>query len=811
MSGKSKEEMLKAWKQKQKLADQRRKEKLSEHLGKSELFNEKVNKMRAKKQLEIEEKKKRRLSKERAVRKSKNYKLKLIKQKAEEYKMKASEISFLMMLEKETKRRDLDLKLEETHERKMKIIHNIQKEKNKKRKRRESHLEKQRQNEEDAQKKLIKKYKGKMGRAKKLRKAALNEKVKGKGSARKIKLKSKPKILLLDFSDNLDAMKLEMKLAKEQLDQRMEKGVKVKVKVKPKDKDLSNDDERASSFDFADLSLDPEQKAIRKRKESGACDNTLRKKNKKRKRKKKKQIKKEKVNELLSSEPKQHQNDNTLHDYYKFLIKESDYSTKKRKLSFNSLLSEDIDQKQTMQMASQLMNDKFEDSSLKTSQLSLEKSKEMESLNLSQNKEKDLPTIKDSIPRISEMPELICRDIKQTKKESGVQQTRLCILCDVVLEDETDKEHLLNKNHKKNKSQYVYTSLEESNCIILCSNRELVNERLSYLKKKSKKIRYQISIQCMKFESKNVSKENYPSENKKKLQTLALELEKQMRSTKRDLDTIRNIFIQFRKTLDKNIENDLHLCRQIKIPILLIDFFKSVVSCPKFELNTMIELINDHFSLLLKICLLRENRISIYYNNRVTSLVDLLLWAWVNMQKHVLCMNFLPDIFHTLNLLLKQRLFSNSGVIKPLVIKYTLYSGLFQKIRQKFLNYASNNILVLNPRIAVLSLKALTLMGTITSQLQNNISNELDKLNKQKFVTKSSQNVISNRWNPLEENSLKKGNNKITELVNSKQTNSLIFILNETECAGCLHLLASILLSKGFIYYQLTLLIFKSQ
>ena len=347
-----------------------------------------------------------------------------------------------------------------------------------------------------------------------------------------------------------------------------------------------------------------------------------------------------------------------------------------------------------------------------------------------------------------------------------------------------------------------------------CSHRELVNERFSYLRKKSKKVKQNLSLKCLHLSPSLTGKESYPSENKKLIQTLALEFEKQLGSTRRDLNTVATILGQFQKILAKNIENDLHIARMTKVPVLLIDFFKSIVSCPKFELPSVLELINAHFGLLSKLFLLRENRVSFFFSNRVTSLADLCLWAWSNMHRHVLCLNFLPDVFQALNLLLKQRLFCHSQVIKPLVVEYIIYSGLLFKIRQKFFNYASNNTLVQNPKIALIALKALGLMDTLTAYLEGNVPQSVQNIgvfgeNKAVLANQAkrdnTEGLLKDKKND-EKGALEVGKKtkdkgkekpKHKNIMSQKQSDSILFILNETECAGCLHLLASVLLSKG--------------
>lgn len=766
---KTRTQKLKEIQQKQKEADERRNKKYSEYSEKWENFSAKLSRMRREQKKKLDDKKRKQMGKERAVLASKKSRLRKKMKVARLHKMKANEISFLMMLEKEAKKRELDEKLEETRKRKEKILESIQEEKKEQMRQKMKRVEESKKTWQISKIEKKKKYEGKMGRAERLRTEKLKEKVKTRGSEKKVRT-GREKRILFKFDDKVEAVKLEMMLAKRKLDARMKKKTNF-IKSKA----------RGSSFDFADLS---ERETFIKRKGSKIYRTSHKKKNTRKKWKKRKNSKIR--DKGLMTENKEPTGGKLLQNYYKFLIKESDHGmVQKRKLSYEQTLSNsEVD---THSKRLSIGNSEGNESALPLTLKTENASKK----NLLEKK--DLPALENSFTQISEMPELICKTIRKGKKaDTQKPETRLCILCDVVLQ-ESDKKHLESKTHKKNKSQYIYTSLEESNCIVLCTDMQLVKERYLNLRKKCRKIRHQISIRCLKLESKSGSKESYNSENKKKLKTLALDLEKQLGLTKRDLPQIRFILEQFKKTLDKNVENDLHICRQIKVPVLLIDFFKSVVSCPKFELSTYIELIDKFFGLLLQICLLRENRVSIFYNNRVTSLADLLLWGWNNMQKHVLILNFLPDVFQTLNLLLKQRLFKYSEVLKPLVIEYIFYSGFIQKLSKQFTNYANNNTLVLNPRVAVLTLKALTLLDTLTSLLKNRINVHIAEL------TPSLEKTTSKEESALiEKDSIVFDSGpKIPNIESSKESDSIIFILNETECAGCLHLLASILLSKG--------------
>jgi hypothetical protein len=167
------------------LANKRRNKKFNEYAQKLEIFNAKLSKMKADKQKKLDDKKRKRIGKEKAAKEKKKDKLFAKKQIARYHKMKANEINFLMMLQKEAKKRELDEKLEETRKRKNQILENIRTEKKEKRKLRKLKFEKKKETNEKFQNEMKKKYQGKMGRAKKLRNIKLKERAKIKGSEKK--------------------------------------------------------------------------------------------------------------------------------------------------------------------------------------------------------------------------------------------------------------------------------------------------------------------------------------------------------------------------------------------------------------------------------------------------------------------------------------------------------------------------------------------------------------------------------------------------------------------------------------------------
>ena len=136
---------------------------------------------------------------------------------------------------------------------------------------------------------------------------------------------------------------------------------------------------------------------------------------------------------------------------------------------------------------------------------------------------------------------------------------------------------------------------------------------------------------------------------------MTIELDRHISNSVKDYKSICSLLKEFIKILEKNIENDLHVLRNIRFIHFLVEVCKSVHICPKNDLEIMVEILNSSTRLLMQLCSIKQNRIYMLMTNKVIPLVDLLHWAWSNSSKYVYCFNFIPDIFHLVNLLLRQK------------------------------------------------------------------------------------------------------------------------------------------------------------
>ena len=449
---------------KQVQAQKRREERLREFEKKSQVLKRRHQKMKEKYQQEMNRKKKKQIRKQKEGAQLRQKMLREKQKRAAKQRMKVSEISFLKLLEREAKQRDLDERLEETRRRKEGILEKIKREKEQKTKIKEEKTQKREKQREEQREKKKRRYENKAEGADRRRLERLEKRVRHSG--RKRKMSERIEEVKYDFEDKVQAAKLEMKLAQADIERRM--GGRRPQPGGSSPEDDTEFKKTSNSFDFADLIPKQEHTTQGHVKKTGKA---------KRRRKNHKKIPawRSKYNHLLDKQIETNLRGNDLlQHYYKALTKDSEYSRTRRKTSFNSETS--VESSRPIVMSSkQISNiEKENDVKLKSGkknlvnhQLSGFKQASISNTSESPKDRRTGPKLNSShapFTQISELPELITR---QVQADNGKKETdsRLCVLCDEVLGQTTNQEHLISKKHKKNKSQYIFTSLEETNCI----------------------------------------------------------------------------------------------------------------------------------------------------------------------------------------------------------------------------------------------------------------------------------------------------------------------------------------------------------
>jgi hypothetical protein len=101
------------------------------------------------------------------------------------------------------------------------------------------------------------------------------------------------------------------------------------------------------------------------------------------------------------------------------------------------------------------------------------------------------------------------------------------------LNSEADStQHVNSKEHKKLKSEYGFSLQDDSNMILIFQSlpgdisEDLRNERVNAIKNRFKKIKQKISLKQIKHENFSSYKQDFPSQNKQRIQKLSFDLEK---------------------------------------------------------------------------------------------------------------------------------------------------------------------------------------------------------------------------------------------------------------------------------------------
>ena len=209
--------------------------------------------------------------------------------------------------------------------------------------------------------------------------------------------------------------------------------------------------------------------------------------------------------------------------------------------------------------------------------------------------------------------------------------------------------------------------------------------------------------------------------------------------------------------VDKHNEADLHILRTSRFINIFIEFIKKSHFCSKFDFPYFIKILNNHFGILSKLCLIKENRNYLFLTNQVIPLVELFSWS-SGMIPNTPELSYFPELLNLLSFLLRNSLDEDKHFFKTALIEYIYYSGFMNKIQKKF---TKENFIQMEdtPYKSMVILTSLKLIENLTAFFQET----------KKLVCLPSKSIPE----------------------------SILFLIKETEVAGTLHLLATILLSNG--------------
>ena len=196
---------------------------------------------------------------------------------------------------------------------------------------------------------------------------------------------------------------------------------------------------------------------------------------------------------------------------------------------------------------------------------------------------------------------------------------------------------------------------------------DLKNERLNCIKLKFKKIKQvlnksftsffqRLSLRALKHENFPSYKQDFPSNNKQRIQKISVEIEKLTYPNIKDYDQLETTLKEFIKILEQKKQNDLHILRQSKIIHFLMEILKKPPVCLKTEIKQLGKIIEYVIKILMTFNTVRENRNYMIVTNRLTVLIDLLLWILNKPTKIPMGIPFLPDLIYLLTIHIKHRI-----------------------------------------------------------------------------------------------------------------------------------------------------------
>ena len=183
--------------------------------------------------------------------------------------------------------------------------------------------------------------------------------------------------------------------------------------------------------------------------------------------------------------------------------------------------------------------------------------------------------------------------------------------------------------------------------------------------------------------SSNPGKE-YNSPNKKRLQILCIDLEKQVIPIINNYEILENTLKEVIKILDMRKQADLHLLRRLKYMPILIEICKRIQVCHKNEFKHIGKMLDFVIKIIETFCGLRENRNYMLQTNRMIPLIELLNWCLNRPTQLFYGINFLPSLFHILTLHVKHRTPFECQQMKEMFIEYLICSSIPPKIKSKF-------------------------------------------------------------------------------------------------------------------------------
>jgi hypothetical protein len=344
-----------------------------------------------------------------------------------------------------------------------------------------------------------------------------------------------------------------------------------------------------------------------------------------------------------------------------------------------------------------------------------------------------------------------------------------CKLCNMIIPNDQDTSiHISKIEHKKLKNEYGISLQDDSSYIMVFQtlpgdiSEDLKNERINAIKIRFKKVKQKLSLRAIKHENFWSYKQDFPSNNKQRLQKISFEIEKNTIPVIKDYESLENSIKDLIKILEQKKQNDLHIMRGLKVIHCLVEILKRPAVCHKSEIKNLGKIIELVVKVLMYFSTLIENRNYMVVTNRMSVIVDLLLWVLNKPSKLPLGISFLPDLIYLITIHIKHRIPFEYLSMKDDFLEYLFISNILIKFKQKYTSLVGPIDLTSGfGSFPLVLLKSLGMIEALTSQININY------LSKPVYVK----------------------NTKISE--------NILFVLEYTEMVGIVQLITTMLLSNG--------------
>lgn len=344
-----------------------------------------------------------------------------------------------------------------------------------------------------------------------------------------------------------------------------------------------------------------------------------------------------------------------------------------------------------------------------------------------------------------------------------------CKLCNMILPNDQDTSiHVSKLEHKKLKNEYGISLQDDSSYIMVFQtlpgdiSEDLKNERINAIKIRFKKVKQKLSLRAIKHENFWSYKQDFPSNNKQRLQKISFDIEKNSLPVIKDYESLENSIKDLIKILEQKKQNDLHIMRGLKVIHCFVEILRRPAVCHKSEIKNLGKIIELVVKVLMYFSTLIENRNYMVVTNRMSFIVDLLLWVLNKPSKLPLGISFLPDLIYLITIHVKHRIPFEYLSMKDDFIEYLFISNILIKFKQKFTSLVGPIDLTSGfGSFPLVLLKSLGMIEALTSQININY------LSKPVYVK------------------------------NSKISENILFVLEYTEIVGIVQLITTMLLSNG--------------